>query len=93
MMKCTLVLLLTTAIHYTDQHGRMFEPPARNTMWRMGFETHANYEDSELFCGGISVRQFPPPPPNRQDCEFRPNYRDNGMKTMASVESAAIPTA
>ncbi|KAI1301946.1 Protein pygopus [Halotydeus destructor] len=32
------------------------EPPSRNTMWRFGFPTKANYEDSELFCGGIKVQ-------------------------------------
>lgn len=32
------------------------EPPARNTMWRFGFPTKPNYEDSELFCGGIKVQ-------------------------------------
>ncbi len=38
-----------------DSHGRLFEPPARNSMWRFGFPTYPNYEDSELFCGGIKV--------------------------------------
>ena len=36
-------------------HGRLMEPPARNTMWRFGFPTIPNYEDSEMFCGGIKV--------------------------------------
>lgn len=40
-------------IQLVTSHGRMMEPPARNTMWRFGFPTRANYEDSELFCGGI----------------------------------------
>lgn len=36
-------------------HGRMVEPPARNTMWRMDFNTPENYDDTELFCGGLKV--------------------------------------
>ncbi len=46
-----LIELLTNV----NGHGRMFEPPARNTMWRFGFPSFPNYEDSELFCGGIKV--------------------------------------
>ncbi|GBN69095.1 hypothetical protein AVEN_50955-1 [Araneus ventricosus] len=38
-----------------DSHGRMVEPPARNTMWRMDFYTPENYDDTELFCGGLKV--------------------------------------
>lgn len=37
-------------------HGRLMEPPARNTLWRFGFiKAPANYNDNELFCGGIGV--------------------------------------
>lgn len=48
-------ILLLFLIGLTEQHGRMIEPPARNAMWRVGFNTTPNYEDSELFCGGIVV--------------------------------------
>ncbi|GIY91988.1 chitin-binding type-4 domain-containing protein [Caerostris extrusa] len=41
-----------------DGHGRMVEPPARNTMWRMDFYTPENYDDTELFCGGLKVSGF-----------------------------------
>ncbi|XP_023217686.1 uncharacterized protein LOC111620077 [Centruroides sculpturatus] len=34
----------------------MLEPPARNMMWRFGYPTPPNYEDSELFCGGIAIQ-------------------------------------
>ncbi|XP_054711164.1 uncharacterized protein LOC129220761 [Uloborus diversus] len=40
---------------FVDCHGRMVEPPARNTMWRMDFNTPENYDDTELFCGGLKV--------------------------------------
>ena len=48
----TVIISLITLTH---QHGRLMEPPARNTMWRFGFQTPPNYEDSELFCGGLNV--------------------------------------
>lgn len=38
-----------------DCHGRLLEPPARNTLWRFGFKAPPNYNDNELFCGGIGV--------------------------------------
>nr|XP_027204364.1 uncharacterized protein LOC113798077 [Dermatophagoides pteronyssinus] len=47
------ILLLAIIIHGSLQHGRMLEPPARNSMWRAGFNTKPDYDDSELFCGGI----------------------------------------
>ncbi|XP_013776589.1 uncharacterized protein LOC106461317 [Limulus polyphemus] len=34
-------------------HGRLLEPPARNMMWRFGYDVESNFEDTELFCGGI----------------------------------------
>ncbi|RWS17733.1 uncharacterized protein B4U79_14022 [Dinothrombium tinctorium] len=37
-------------------HARMVEPPTRNTLWRFGFNTPPNYEDNQLFCGGIKVQ-------------------------------------
>lgn len=49
-----LIVLLTT-FHQSNQHGRMLEPPSRNSMWRTGFNTKPDYDDSELFCGGIMV--------------------------------------
>ena len=36
-------------------HGRLMEPPARNTMWRFGYNTHVNYDDNNLDCGGFNV--------------------------------------
>lgn len=37
-------------------HGRLMDPPARNSMWRFGFPNPVNYNDNELFCGGYSVQ-------------------------------------
>ncbi|GBL98536.1 hypothetical protein AVEN_111646-1 [Araneus ventricosus] len=36
-------------------HGRLLEPPSRSSMWRFGYDTPRNYDDNELFCGGIYI--------------------------------------
>ena len=56
MLLIPSLLLILACVRATSAHGRMMEPPARNTMWRFGFPTRANYEDSQLFCGGIKVQ-------------------------------------
>ncbi|XP_026816188.1 uncharacterized protein LOC113555826 isoform X1 [Rhopalosiphum maidis] len=37
-------------------HGRLMEPPSRNSMWRFGYPNPVDYNDNELFCGGYSVQ-------------------------------------
>jgi len=32
------------------------DPPARNSMWRLGFSNPVNYNDNEVFCGGVGVQ-------------------------------------
>jgi hypothetical protein len=49
-----LLPLYFTCIH---SHGRLMDPPARNSMWRFGFGTPINYSDNEVFCGGVG-QQF-----------------------------------
>ena len=29
-------------------HGRLLDPPGRNTMWRLGFDNPVNYNDDEV---------------------------------------------
>lgn len=48
-------VLLIVDVSQVLGHGRMLEPPARNTLWRFGFKAPVNYNDNELFCGGIGV--------------------------------------
>ena len=36
-------------------HGRLMDPVARSSAWRLGFDTPHNYNDNELFCGGFGV--------------------------------------
>ena len=37
-------------------HGRLIDPPARNSMWRYNFPNPPNYNDNELNCGGFSFQ-------------------------------------
>ncbi|KAH1009354.1 uncharacterized protein LOC109539607 [Dendroctonus ponderosae] len=39
-----------------EAHGRLMDPPARNSMWRFGFPNPVNYNDNELYCGGYTVQ-------------------------------------
>ncbi|CAH2008268.1 unnamed protein product [Acanthoscelides obtectus] len=51
----TIICLLNLK-RLVDGHGRLMDPPARNSMWRFGFPNPVNYNDNELFCGGYSVQ-------------------------------------
>ncbi|GAB6020732.1 hypothetical protein CHUAL_003396 [Chamberlinius hualienensis] len=73
-----LLAVLAMASKSVEAHGRLLQPPSRSTMWRFGFRTPPNYNDHELFCGGLSRLQLnrgrcgicgdpwdiPPPRPN-----------------------------
>ena len=48
-----LLPLFFVSIH---SHGRLMNPPGRNTMWRFGFGTPVNYNDNEVFCGGAGTQ-------------------------------------
>ena len=39
-----------------NSHGRLMDPPARNSMWRFGYGTPINYSDNEVFCGGVGIQ-------------------------------------
>ena len=46
-------LCITLALfQFIHGHGYMENPPARNSMWRYGFNNPKNYNDNEFFCGG-----------------------------------------
>ncbi|XP_050314668.1 uncharacterized protein LOC126749085 isoform X3 [Anthonomus grandis grandis] len=55
-------ILATLLLFYLNQfglvygHGRLMDPPARNSMWRFGFPNPVNYNDNELYCGGYTVQ-------------------------------------
>ncbi|RXG52211.1 hypothetical protein Avbf_17097 [Armadillidium vulgare] len=33
------------------------DPPSRNAMWREGYRNPPDYNDNELFCGGLTVQE------------------------------------
>ncbi|XP_042237817.1 uncharacterized protein LOC121876612 [Homarus americanus] len=49
-----VVVLVGVLGAWVEGHGRLVDPPARGTMWRLGFDTPAHYNDHQLFCGGFS---------------------------------------
>lgn len=49
----SLLILVSVLLCQVDSHGRMNIPPARNVMWRYGFNVPANYDDFGLNCGGV----------------------------------------
>ncbi|XP_065665042.1 uncharacterized protein LOC105849643 [Hydra vulgaris] len=51
----TIATILISLAPQINGHGYLQNPPARNSMWRFGFNTPANYNDNELFCGGATV--------------------------------------
>ncbi|XKL59299.1 hypothetical protein PGB90_000315 [Kerria lacca] len=57
---CTVLFVCVLAYQiqngYVHGHGRLMEPPARNSMWRFGYPNPVDYNDNELFCGGYSVQ-------------------------------------
>lgn len=47
---------LTCAVDIVHGHGRLIDPPSRSTMWRYGFNNPPNYNDNQLYCGGVQVQ-------------------------------------
>ena len=52
-----MILKVPNCIH-VHGHGRLMDPPARNSMWRFGYPNPVNYNDNELFCGGYAGSLF-----------------------------------
>ena len=48
------LLLLCALSMYVDGHGYMELPAARNSMWRFGFPNPKDYNDNQLYCGGMT---------------------------------------
>ncbi|CAH0725498.1 unnamed protein product, partial [Brenthis ino] len=47
------ILALTVVVISVSGHGRLSDPPSRASMWRYGYSTVPNYDDTGLFCGGF----------------------------------------
>lgn len=51
-----LILTLThwlTCLHFVSNHGMVMHPIARGSRWRVNESAPPNWEDTELFCGGM----------------------------------------
>ncbi|XP_044738726.1 uncharacterized protein LOC123300253 [Chrysoperla carnea] len=49
-----VITICLCIIGNVNGHGRLIEPPSRASAWRYGFNTPANYNDHELYCGGFT---------------------------------------
>lgn len=52
-----VVVVLWAVMGEVGGHGYLTSPAARNCAWRFDFDTPANYNYNELFCGGREVSQ------------------------------------
>ena len=50
-----VVTILASLLAVGEPHGYMIDPPQRSSMWRVYPGFTPNYNDMELFCGGVSV--------------------------------------
>lgn len=50
-----LIMLQGYSQFGVDAHGTMIDPVSRNSLWRVDQSAPVNYDDTELFCGGIGV--------------------------------------
>lgn len=48
-------VILSCSLDSVLGHGRLIDPPGRSTMWRYGFSNPPNYNDNQLYCGGVQV--------------------------------------
>lgn len=49
------IAVLLTVRYGVNAHGTMVDPISRNSLWRVDSSAPVNYDDIELYCGGISV--------------------------------------
>ena len=50
------LLLLLSFLRPSTSHGRLIQPPARSSAWRYGYDTPVDYDDNQLYCGGLQVQ-------------------------------------
>lgn len=51
----TLIYKVSITQLQVEAHGTMIDPVSRNSLWRLDSSAPVNYDDKELFCGGIGV--------------------------------------
>ncbi|EDW96121.2 uncharacterized protein LOC6535786 [Drosophila yakuba] len=49
----SITLLLAIGLQQIDGHGMMLSPPSRSSRWRYDGSAPQNWNDNELFCGGL----------------------------------------
>ncbi|KAK3592827.1 hypothetical protein CHS0354_019055 [Potamilus streckersoni] len=52
----TFGLIIITYLDLSSGHGRLLDPPSRSSMWRYGFPNPPNYDDNQVYCGGVQVQ-------------------------------------
>lgn len=57
ILSFTSTLLVATQLvsRYVEAHGTIVDPVSRNSLWRVDHTAPVNYNDIEMFCGGIGV--------------------------------------
>lgn len=53
IISCLLAIMICS--WEAESHGILVEPVSRASAWRKDFKTPKNYNDHELYCGGITV--------------------------------------
>ncbi|XP_023246709.1 uncharacterized protein LOC106644008 [Copidosoma floridanum] len=51
----TCILVICFYFLQVNAHGKLLNPVGRSSAWRVGFNVTENYDDNELYCGGIMV--------------------------------------
>ena len=51
-----VVMCLLVVPRLSDAGGRLLQPAARSSLWRVGLSTTVLYQDHQLSCGGFQVR-------------------------------------
>ncbi|XP_001359854.2 uncharacterized protein [Drosophila pseudoobscura] len=49
----SVALLMAIGLQQIDAHGMMLNPPSRSSRWRYDGSAPQNWNDNELFCGGL----------------------------------------
>lgn len=52
----TLLVHLSSYLIFVSPHGMVLTPVARGSRWRYNSSAPRNYNDAELYCGGMSVQ-------------------------------------
>ncbi|XP_048759712.1 uncharacterized protein LOC125669290 isoform X3 [Ostrea edulis] len=60
-MDMTIEILLAISLSLclfglVQGHGRLIDPPSRSSMWRYGYRNPPNYNDNQLYCGGVQIQ-------------------------------------